>query len=288
MGNFKALSLAGALTAAAFSPAFAADLLPPPPPVEPPMMPVAEMSGWYLRTDVGIGINEMSNMRSTLQPTNALGGAAPGTAMVYSDLGDSGLIGIGVGYQFNNWFRGDLTAEYRSSADYRKGMIYTAFCASAFCLDTYSAHVRSGVFMANGYVDLGTWYGLTPYVGAGVGLAHHSMRGLTDIGLGRGYAPDNSKDNFAWAVMAGLAYNVTPNLKIDVGYRYIDMGKYYSTPIVCESVASCFGEVQSYRHASHDVRFGVRYMLGDAAPVPVLAPSAPIFNSRPGPLVRKY
>ena len=289
MGKYTALSLAGMLSAAAFGPALAADLLPPPPPVEAPVLaPAADMSGWYLRGDVGVGINQMSSLRSTLQPTNALGGGAPAISTAYSDLGDSGLIGIGVGYQFNNWFRADVTAEYRSSAAYRKGVTYTAFCANPFCLDTYSANVSSAAFMLNGYVDLGTWAGVTPYVGAGVGMVNHRMKSLTDVGAGVGFAADSTKTNFAWALMAGLGYNVTSNLKIDMGYRYINMGSVSSNPIVCELVTSCFFEVQSYKHAAHDLRLGVRYMLGDAGAGPMLAPSAPIFGARPGPLVRKY
>lgn len=288
MGKFTALSLAGILTAAAFGPALAADLLPPPPPVEAPVLaPVMDTSGWYLRGDVGVAINQMSSLRSTLQPTNMLGGGAPAIATAYSDIGDSAIIGIGVGYQFNNWFRADATIDYRTSASYRKGMTYTAFCANPFCLDTYTANVSSAAFMLNGYVDLGTWAGVTPYIGAGVGMASHRMKGLTDVGAGLGTANDMTRTNFAWALMAGLGYNVTPNLKIDAGYRYIDMGSIASNPIVCEAITACFFEVQSYRATAHDFRLGVRYMLGEAS-APVLAANAPIYGGRPGPLVRKY
>ena len=250
------------------------------------LAPAMDTSGWYLRGDVGVAINQMSNLRSTLQPVNALGGAAPGISTAYSDIGDSAIIGIGAGYQFNNWFRADFTAEYRSSAAYRKGVTYTAFCANPFCLDTYTANVSTAAFMLNGYVDLGTWAGVTPYIGAGVGMANHRMKGLTDVGAGMGYAGDMTKTNFAWALMAGLGYNVTPNLKIDAGYRYIDMGSIASNPIVCEVITACFFEVQSYRATAHDFRLGVRYMLGDTA-APVLAASAPIYGGR-APLVRKY
>ena len=29
----------------------------------------------------------------------------------------AGIFGVGVGYRFNNWFRADITGEYRSSAN---------------------------------------------------------------------------------------------------------------------------------------------------------------------------
>ena len=287
MGSIKALTLAAVVVLGAIAPAFAADLLPPPPMVEPPVV-APDISGWYLRGDVGVGINEIGGFRSTLQPTNLTGGAAPAIFNAYNDLGDSALIGAGVGYQINNWFRADVTGEYRSSAPYRSGMGYTAFCGGAYCLDTYSSNIASAVFLANGYVDLGTWYGVTPYIGAGVGLAHNHMGAMTDVGVGTGYAADRSSDNFAWAAMAGLAFSVTPNLKLDLGYRYLDMGSVRSNPIVCGYVTSCYFETQSYHQAAHDFRIGFRYILGDYGMGPVVAANAPIFGGAPGPLVRKY
>ena len=37
--------------------------------------------------------------------------------------------------------------------------------------------------MANAYVDLGTWWCLTPYVGAGVGMANIKISGFRDDGF---------------------------------------------------------------------------------------------------------
>jgi opacity protein-like surface antigen len=246
-----------------------------------------DTSGWYIRADVGVGLNQISGLRQTLQPTNALGGAAPSTVHVFSSIGDSTIIGGGVGYQFNNWFRGDLTGEYRTYAAYKYGSDYAAFCASTYCLDSYSANLSSAVFLANGYVDLGTWYGVTPFLGAGVGFAHQRLVGLTDVGVatgGFGVAPDTGKFNFAWALMAGLGYSVSPNLKLEVGYRYLNTGTFTTNPITCTDTASCFYETQSFKTSSHDFRIGMRWMLaGDN-----YAPSPPIFAPAPGPLVRKY
>ena len=286
MGSSKALLLAAIVALGSAASVSAADLLPPPP------MPVAvpaplDTSGWYIRADVGVGLNQNSSLRQTLQPTNALGGASPATVRVFSSIGDSTIIGGGVGYQFNNWFRGDLTGEYRTYAAYKYGSDYAAFCASAYCLDSYSANLSSAVFLANGYVDLGTWYGVTPFVGAGLGFAHQRLVGLTDVGVatgGFGVAPDTAKFNFAWALMAGLGYTVSPNLKLEMSYRYLNTGTFTSNPITCTDTASCFYETQSFKTSSHDFRIGMRWMLaGDN-----YAPSAPIFAPAPGPLVRKY
>jgi opacity protein-like surface antigen len=88
-------------------------------------------------------------------------------------------------------------------------------------------------------------------------------------------APDHGKFDFAWAVMAGLSYSVTPNMKVELGYRYLDMGSAQSGGIQCYNTPSCIQETQRFQLASHDIRIGLRYMF------PVYAPSAP-------PLIAKY
>ena len=101
------------------------------------------------------------------------------------------------------------------------------------------------LFMANGYVDLGTWYGVTPFVGGGIGAAFHNFTNLADYGIGVagiGAARDTNITNFSWAVMADVAFNVTPNFKVELGYRYLDMGRITSNPIYCGDVTSCFQE----------------------------------------------
>lgn len=284
MGGLKALTIAGVLALGAGA-ASAADLLPPPPVVEPPIVAAADFGGWYLRGDVGVGINTISKLRSSFAPgflvDNPLFDAS-------SSLGDSVIVGAGVGYQFNSWLRADITGEYRSQADYRAIQSYgPTFCPliSGRCYDVYSGKVNAAVFMANGYADLGTWYGVTPYIGAGVGLAHVRFANLTDTGVqpggGFGFAQNGSQTNFAWALMAGLGYNVTSNLKLEFGYRYLNMGRVTTPAIVCMNAPACGYERHSYNLASHDIRVGFRYMFGEAG-------VAPIAMAAPGPLVRKY
>ena len=46
--------------------------------------------------------------------------------------------------------------------------------------DFYRGNVSSFIGLVNGYVDIGTWYGITPFVGAGVGFSNNRLSGLTD------------------------------------------------------------------------------------------------------------
>ena len=150
--------------------------------------------------------------------------------------------------------------------------------------DTYNGSIQSSVFLANGYFDLGNWYGFTPYVGAGAGVALNRVSSLTDLGAaaaagGIGWAQNHSTTSFAWAAMAGVSFDITQNVKLDLSYRYLDMGKAQSSPIAC--VGGCGGsgfETQKYNIASNDVRVGLRWMF-NAPPPPV--------QYEP-PIVRKY
>ena len=57
MAKYRALIIAGGAFFALARAAGAADLLPPPPALEPPPPAAMEFNGWYLRGDVGIGIS---------------------------------------------------------------------------------------------------------------------------------------------------------------------------------------------------------------------------------------
>lgn len=77
------------------------------------------------------------------------------------------------------------------------------------------------------YVDLGTYWGITPFVGAGVGAARITVDKFKDTNVvtqGLAYAKSGSKTNLAWALHAGMGYAVTPDLQVEFAYRYISLG----------------------------------------------------------------
>jgi opacity protein-like surface antigen len=293
MGSWKALTLASAvaLTAASTAPisaAHAADLLPPPPQLEPPPLrgPVEEPVGLYMRADFGVAAVSATNLRSTFSDGSTLAslGAVDGPV----SLGDNFLLSLGVGWQFNQWFRADITGEYRGSSNFASSTTYawgTALTnptgcypgAGLVCGDQYTGTVKTGLFLANGYIDIGSWYGFTPYVGGGVGLAVYQTSGIKDIGLyptagAFGFAPNYTGTNFAWSLTGGVAYAIAPNLKFDVAYRYVNMGTMKTGAIGCNYTAagSCHGEIQSFNVASNDLLFGLRWSTPVVAAVPVL------------------
>jgi opacity protein-like surface antigen len=310
MATFKAFILAGGALLALAPAALAADLLPPPPPMEPMPPAPAEFSGWYLRGDAGVGASA-TNPQLAISPDPIAAGIAGGALSTAatnnffnSNVSTSGFADIGVGYQFNSWFRADVTGEYRGGANLQSLEVLTdttilpGNVTGQQYADFYRANLSSYIAMVNGYVDMGTWYGVTPYVGAGLGLAYNKLSGMTDNGTAfpgngglfptGGYFSDGNKTNLAWALMAGLSFNVTQNLKLELGYRYLDYGKFTSGASNCLStvgfsVAACGGSSNTVYSrntlASNDFRLGLRWMIGGE---PVYAPPPE------APLVRKY
>ena len=110
----------------------------------------------------------------------------PGTTVEAVGMGwDSAtFFGLGVGYKFNDWFRADFTGEYRGKANFH-GSDNVTFTGGRG-VDNYSGSKSEWVFMANAYVDLGTWWCLTPYVGAGIGGANVKISGFRDDGFNNG------------------------------------------------------------------------------------------------------
>jgi opacity protein-like surface antigen len=278
MGRLKALILAS-VAALAVAPsvqagARAADLLPPAPPIEEPLRgAIVEDSGFYLRGDLGVANANASQLNSTYSDGNTL--ASLGTVEGPVSVGDPYLLGLGVGYQFNSWLRADVTGEYRNSINYRASSTYqwgtpaNSPCdptSGIWCGDEYTGQVKTALFLANGYVDVGTWGGFTPYVGGGVGLAAYQVSGLKDIslypGAAFGFANNYNGTNFAWALMAGVAYRFSPTLLLDVGYRYVNMGTFNTGAIACNNQIqySCHFETQHFNVASNDLRVGLRWM----------------------------
>lgn len=136
---------------------------------------VVAAGGWYLRGDIGIGI-ERGRFRE-----NEFDAPPPGYKgrWIRQSIDDTVFLGAGFGYQFNDWLRGDIAAEYRTATAFRlhgsqsgnfNGINGTAYSAM-------TGSVSSTVVLANGYVDLGHYHGFTPYLGAGLGVAYNRITG---------------------------------------------------------------------------------------------------------------
>jgi opacity protein-like surface antigen len=248
--------LALAATAIAGPAAHAADLSLPPLPA--PV--VEEYSGWYLRGDVGMSNQRVGSLFNVLYAGNSVTPVGMG-------FDSAPFFGLGVGYAYNNWLRFDVTGEYRGRSNFHGTDIVGPFCTtpSGFCTDEYRASKSEWLFLANAYVDLGTWYSLTPFVGAGVGTSRNTISSFVDTNTPTGtvaFGDSHSKWQFAWALHAGLAYKLTRNATVEFAYRYVNLGDAASGDLYTFTGFNGVNNPMEFRRlTSHDFKLGLRMNL---------------------------
>ena len=268
-------------------------------------------SGWYLRGGLGA-----SNNSGPVLITDAPEGRKIDWAF-----------DVGAGYKFNNWLRTDATLTFNKPRDVSKaGAVVT--CPYRLtgltrgsdnvllgyqwdpdletCNSKFSSDLKKTDLMLNAYIDLGSWGGLTPFVGAGAGVSllkssaglvysktstgepyivdltptgafpniwvskytGNAITSWTDAtGVVRQGQPPVSFDkqnwnrratktsfNLAWSLMGGVAYDITPQLKTEFSYRYMNSGSFTSSSSLLTSpVKSTI--------SSHQMQIGFRYQI---------------------------
>ncbi len=220
----------------------------------------AHERGLYLRADLGVAWQQLGTRPSSIY--NGLTGFHYNTL----DIEATRPVGVGIGYRSSDLFRFDLTSEYRSRANIRTTPVYA--CGASTCSDPLTSDLRSLVTMLNGYFEIGSWHEVTPYVGMGLGLAHHRF-GPVSIPANAGNhgaatTDTRSRNRLALSVMTGAAYDLSARVKLDMGYRYLYAGSLESGSFDCTANATpsiCNGGTQSLRVQSHELRVGLRVLL---------------------------
>ncbi|WP_245409804.1 outer membrane protein [Pararhizobium haloflavum] len=206
-------------------------------------VPVEIGNGWYLRGDIGYSVETDGGLKRFTYQGVEYDLDDLDLARIDSDISAGG----GVGYQFSDFFRADVTAEYSEG----EGAINFPGIASDADFDAIT-------LMANAYVDLGTVAGFTPYIGAGIGSTRVDWGPLRADTIPSS-TPIEVKGDAEWrltyALMAGVSYDITKSLKLDVGYRYLDVadGSLFNDAL--------YGSGEDDGFSKHEIRAGVRYAL---------------------------
>jgi opacity protein-like surface antigen len=243
----RASALSAMICALFTSAALAADM---PFPFAPPPAndgPVEWGTGWYLRGDIGAAKSSLNNINGVV---------------LSPDTPNNWTIGVGGGYQYNNWFRTDMTVDYeelysRSNLNYR--FVPCPGAPAQPCLPYPRATARTIAILSNAYFDLGNWGGFTPYVGAGVGadiqLQETQLNWYNaNIALVASLPQTNTRYwRFAYALMGGVAYDLTDHIKIDLGYRWINLGDFTGLNL--------FNNLVTRNVNAHQLRLGFRYVI---------------------------
>lgn len=140
----------------------------------------------------------------------------------------------------NGHFRGEIEYGYNS-----KSKIDGRFADNT----SVSNQVKTQFVMLNAYYDFTNSTDFTPYVGAGIGYARlktNSQVSYQSFG--------KKENNFIWNLGVGVAYEITPNVSLDVGYRYVDYGKVSSATNIYTRPANARSKLRA-----HEFNFGIRY-----------------------------
>lgn len=241
MDRLRLVVVASAVTLSLVGVGHAADIatLPPPISMSPPTPEYVRRnvfnSDWYLRYDIGERWGFLTG--ATTPP-----GIGDPTD---NSLGTGAVFGIGAGFR-TNWVRSDVTVDSSAAQTY-KGTIATT--------DDVTAKVQTVSALLNVYADLGTWYRLTPYIGAGIGAARVKVSDFNSV-ITPPYSGEASQWNMAWAAMAGAALAISQNLQLDLGYRYLNVGN-------VDSIDRLGGHVTFKNVGAHELRVGLRWNLDD-------------------------
>ena len=151
--------------------------------------------GWYVSGGVGASKPTTSSIFSKSKKNNS-------TKISFSM---SPVFNLNGGYKINKYCRIDVNGQFRSirmTGDYK------------------SVKVKSITAMTNAYLDWTNYSPLTPYLTAGAGVGSLNVTKKKDSTFKGG--------NFikmALNVGAGVQFQINYNTGIDLGYRYIDLGK---------------------------------------------------------------
>jgi opacity protein-like surface antigen len=269
-----------AFLAALSAPVHAADLdqIIPSPVIEDNYVPVEIGNGWYIRGDISYDLK-----------SSASGNYRTYDGIAYStnpydnfDLGAGGDVAFGAGYQFNSWLRADATIGYWQRAvngtDVGVGpCIVGGPVAAVGCRSVDTSKLKAWEFMANGYADLGTFVGVTPYIGAGVGMTLFNYGALTNTsfctdaagldvpacGAVAQHPSVGGNLRFTWALMAGASMDISKNVKFDLGYRYARYagGDMFGWDAATAAIGASGVQGSDNGFGQHQIKAGIRYAL---------------------------
>jgi opacity protein-like surface antigen len=213
-------------------------------------------ANWYLRGDFGYAWMDGGELSRAIVPFDS------------ASIDNTWALGGGGGYYFGRGVRGDLTYEWRGSTDVvgtGPGTVSTQF------------DLHSSVLLANLYYDFRPFERFTPFVGIGLGAAHHRASGGSIVacgGLCNNFG-DDSNWSAAGALMAGFSYRIDRGghapvsikdgggtiepgrLHLDVGYRFLYLGDAHTGNLIGTTFVTPGPRLDDI--TAHEIRVGLRW-----------------------------
>lgn len=187
-------------------------------------------SGWAQFQEVD-GLNNVNNNNKLASKVNNISGA-----------------GIGLGINFGDKVRSDLTWSRHLEPELSSRNVHTTIKRKPL-IDAY---------FLNLYYETGLQISIfNPYVGVGAGVANVKDKlsyYTNNNGLNSDFYLINRKNNFAYKLMIGSAFDLNEQIKFDLSYNYSDYGKSKGKLIAGNQVGK-----SHYR--AHIINAGLRFGL---------------------------
>ncbi len=177
---------------------------------------------FYVLADGGAAFSTDTSFRS-VDPDSLNAVLGEGQNLT-GNAGTSPLYNIGFGSQLTRLWRWDATLSYVSTLRFSGSDDFT----TTGSVTTAKAHSLVGLL--NGYFQidglfppfvLGPFH---PYLDAGIGAASNHISTLSSTALG-GTIGGNTTTSAAFAIGAGVSWDVAPRLSLDLAYRLINLGE---------------------------------------------------------------
>lgn len=222
-----------------------------------PMPQVSLINMCYVRIDTGYGWSGDPDVKWAVNNRDDVRNI---------DFDNSWMVegGVGCGTGGSRGWRGELALGYHGKRDYagEPGLWTPPGEPGGPIDDPLHTSISSTTLMVNLYKDLGNYGGLIPYVGAGVGVAYNKMDDVSFTGnpalINRIEGDEDL--SFAWSLMAGVGYQLSPRTTLDIGYRYLNLGDIESEHI--DSARHYNPKVKFDDLDVHEIKVGLRYQFG--------------------------
>jgi opacity protein-like surface antigen len=164
------------------------------------------------------GINIPRDTRSEFDSPGLPGGVG----FITTDADNGYRFGGALGYTFTRHLSAEIELSYTRNSLDTLDVVSIAFPAGSGPLAAKgSASTLSG--MVNGYFSL-PMDRFRPYVGAGIGVTRVSAHGAGFAGVPG--ETDDSDTAFTWQLMAGVGFQLSPNLELGARYRFQHVNSY--------------------------------------------------------------
>ena len=165
--------------------------------------------GYYVSAKVATANLKADNMETSLRP-------GIGQFVAGQDDEDVTNFSLGLGYDFGNGWRTEAEYTIKNDAEFTSGSTNFATSFNHHKVDTQR-------LMFNAYRDFEIVQNVSVYGNVGLGIAQNESSGWQG-NVSRQYH-SNKETQLVYSLGAGATYQAIKNLNLDLGYRYVDLGK---------------------------------------------------------------